>query len=300
MPNGFLKFVFTLNNYTDAQYDFIVLQASVVHYLVVGKEVGESGTPHLQGFVCFKTRKSFAGVKTFLKCPTVHVEVAKAPVEAAEYCKKDGNFVEFGSLPTAGKRGDLEAFKDAVKAGTLTVKEIREAHSETYAKYTRFCLEYMNDHAPDRKMEMHQLRIWQSELNVKLNRPADDRTIMFIVDKVGNTGKSWYCDYYERMHKQVQILQPSKKADMAYALDCTSRVVFVDCPRVKSDFLQYDFLEEIKNGRVFSPKYESRVKRLEKCHVVVMMNEDPDESKLSRDRYDIVRITELNNRTVCD
>jgi len=65
----------------------------------------------------------------------------------------------------------------------------------------------------------------------------------------------------------------------------------MDAPRSKQgEYIQYDFLEEVKNGRVFCPKYESRMKRLGKCHVVVMMNEHPDLTKLSDDRYSIVTI----------
>ena len=45
----------------------------------------------------------------------------------------------------------------------------------------------------------------------------------------------------------------------------------------------------MKNGYVFCSKYESRVKQLSPCHVVVFMNEDPDMNKLSKDRYVIRR-----------
>jgi hypothetical protein len=46
-------------------------------------------------------------------------------------------------------------------------------------------------------------------------------------------------------------------------------------------------LEELKNGYVFSPKYESKNKSFPTPHVVVLMNETPDRSKLSADRYSI-------------
>jgi len=52
------KWVFTLNNYTEADIERIkgVLKADACYYAVVGKEVRESGMPHLQGFVHFKAR----------------------------------------------------------------------------------------------------------------------------------------------------------------------------------------------------------------------------------------------------
>ena len=75
---------------------------------------------------------------------------------------------------------------------------------------------------------------------------------------------------------------------MSFALRVDIRVLFIDAPRAKQgEYLQYDFLEEVKNGLVFSSKYESRMKILDKCHVVVLLNEDPDATKLSVDRYDV-------------
>lgn len=69
------------------------------------------------------------------------------------------------------------------------------------------------------------------------------------------------------------------------------RVVIVDAPRSKQgDFIQYDFLEELKNGRIFNTKYESRMLEFPTPHVVVMMNEDPDMTKLSEDRYRIFKL----------
>ena len=47
---------------------------------------------------------------------------------------------------------------------------------------------------------------------------------------------------------------------------------------------------------MFSPKYNSRMKILDKVsHVVVLMNEMPDRNKLSADRYKITRWLSLAN-----
>jgi len=81
---------------------------------------------------------------------------------------------------------------------------------------------------------------------------------------------------------------------MAYVLDPLSKIYFFDCPRSKQgEFIQYDFLEEVKNGYVFSSKYESRNKVFPSPHVVVFMNELPDMTKLSKDRYEIIRLGDL-------
>lgn len=291
MPPQSTNWTFTLNNYTDEDIERIKNLGDSVRYVIAGKEVGDSGTPHLQGFVQFATRKRMQFVKdTIGRNP--HCEVARNVPAAIEYCKKDGDYFEVGGAPKgAGSRTDLDEFKEAVKSGVFDLKRLREEHSDVFARHPRFCIDYITDNLPKKELPAHPLKPWQQEMNTILNRPPDDRSIYFIVDTVGNGGKTWFAHYYSQLHDNVQVLQPGKKADMAYALDCTIRVLFIDAPRSKQgEFIMYDFLEDVKNGYVFSGKYESRVKQLGKCHVVVMMNEDPDMHKLSADRYVIKRL----------
>lgn len=94
---------FTLNNYNEEDRKAI-LAWEHTSYCIVGKEVGDSGTPHLQGYVRFKTKKRFTALKKLL--PTAHWEVAKGnPRQNYEYCSKEGDFEETGELPIskAGK-----------------------------------------------------------------------------------------------------------------------------------------------------------------------------------------------------
>lgn len=283
---------FTLNNYTQEDVDRLMNLESQVEYLIFGREVGESGTPHLQGFVCFPSRKRLNQVIAIIgQC---HCSVARFIEQSIEYCKKENDYEELGTPPERqqGKRNDIEAFKEDVKGGNLNMKDIRELHSEVYAKYPRFCIEYVNDNMKGGSVENHPLREWQSSLNSLLNGPVNEREIIFVVDAVGNKGKSWFFRYYEQNHDtNCQIILPGKKLDMAHVLESGKRVYLFDCPRSKQgEFIQYDFLEEVKNGNVFSGKYESRNKRFDTPHVVVAMNEMPDESKLSADRYNIINL----------
>lgn len=123
MPSQQAKhWCFTLNNPADAEQDELIQKASeagdAVQYLVVGAEVGESGTPHLQGFVSFKSRKSFGRVKEFVG-ERAHLEVARgSPKQAADYCKKDGAFKEIGTCPKGkGARNDLVEIVKNLKEG---------------------------------------------------------------------------------------------------------------------------------------------------------------------------------------
>lgn len=278
---------FTLNNYNTENIERLARLEGEVDYLVYGKEVGESGTPHLQGFVSFGTRVRRS--TAIQKVGQAHFSVARHIQASIDYCKKDGDFVELGTPPGGqGRRNDLDEFKAAVKGGCYDMKQLRDDFSEVVAKFPKFCNDFIVDNMPKKEVVSHELRAWQQQLYNDLKRAPDQRTITFIVDLDGNSGKSWFCHYYASLHDNAQVLLPGKKADMTYVLNPTIRVLFVDAPRSKQgEFLQYDFLEECKNGFVFSPKYESMVKRLDDIHVVVMMNERPDDTKLSRDRYDI-------------
>jgi hypothetical protein len=175
----------------------------------------------------------------------------------------------------------------------MDLKDLREIHSEVLARYPGFVRDYIRDHRPKAVVEPLPLRPWQQELYGKLILPPDDREIIFIVDEVGNQGKSWFARYFIQLHENAQIVVPGKKADMALIIDESMKTFFFDCPRSKQgDFIQYDFLEELKNGLIFSPKYESKLKYMQqKPHVVVLMNERPDMSKLSADRYCVKVLT---------
>lgn len=66
-------YCFTLNNYTEEEYLSVTSLES--KYLVVGKEKGESGTPHLQGFIYFENPRGFNSVKKSI--PRAHLEISK-------------------------------------------------------------------------------------------------------------------------------------------------------------------------------------------------------------------------------
>lgn len=295
---------FTLNNYTEDHIARIAALQGRVDYLVYGKEVGANGTPHLQGFVTFSDRLRLGQVLQLVNLvpdpnpgPVNHGHwtVARKVAEAIEYCKKDGDVTEFGTRPAGpGKRNDLEDFKAAVVGGQYDMATLRAEFSEIVAKYPRFVSDFVQDNLPRPAVTPHPLYEWQQVLYHDLSLEAEGRKVIFVVDVTGNSGKSWFCHYYASLHENAQVILPGRKVDMTYVLDAQIRVLFIDAPRSRQgDFIQYDFLEDVKNGYVFATKYESRIKRLNKVHVVVMMNEMPDETKLSRDRYDI-RVVNVN------
>lgn len=284
---------FTLNNYTPENVDFLSAPIAGVDYIVFGRETGENGTPHLQGTVCFRARLRLTQVVRLLG--QAHYTVTRSLASSIEYCKKDGDFTEVGTAPSEGKEKakekentELEDFKNSVKEGVTDMKLLREQHSEVVARFPQFVRDYIKDQRELPGVTPFPLRDWQQTLYQKLILPPDDREIIFVVDATGNQGKSWFARYFTQLHDNAQIVIPGRKADMALVIKEEMKTFFFDCPRSKQgDFIQYDFLEEMKNGLIFSPKYESKLKFIQKAHVVVLMNEHPDMTKLSRDRYAI-------------
>jgi len=109
------NFCFTLNNYSEDVYQHLL--SVECKYVVIGKEVGESGTPHLQGFISFKDAKSLSSLKKINV--HAHWEMCKGlPSQNRTYCIKDGNFEEVGTIPkdpTDKGKMEQEAWADALK-----------------------------------------------------------------------------------------------------------------------------------------------------------------------------------------
>ena len=74
-----------------------------VKYFIAGKEVGEEGTPHIQGYVQFKAQTAFSTIKGFIS--RAHIEIARGtPEENIAYCSKDGDYIEHGDRPLNQKQ----------------------------------------------------------------------------------------------------------------------------------------------------------------------------------------------------
>lgn len=289
------RWCFTLNNYTDE--DKARLDSLECVYLVYGFEVAPTtGTPHLQGFVIFSAGKRLTFLKNALT-DRFHFEAARGTSQqAADYCKKDGNFVERGVFPaSAGKRTDIDAIlgwlDDFIhdNGRSPSAREVAKLQPKALLKYRNF-MELCRLKSPPIILRHGEPRPWQSDLSDELIADADDRSILFYVDEEGGKGKTWFQQWFLTMHPDdVQLLGVGPRADMAFAIDSDKRVFLINVPRLGMEFLQYSILEQLKDRMVFSTKYVSEMKVLKtNVHVVVFCNEQPDMSKLSADRV-IVR-----------
>lgn len=292
------RWVFTLNNPTDDDEqlfygDFYPRHESRIDYMIVGKEVGESGTPHFQGFVCFNVRTKLTWLKNHLS-PRAHFEVARGSnYQASEYCKKDDDYEEFGALPDEAKHGSAKQFetlRDWAKAQEEcpSEKEVAESFPHLWCKYRRSVMDMVRMFAPAPDIQSGDLRGWQIELKEKLDGEADARSVIFVVDPEGNKGKSWFVRWMVSKYPDtVQVLGPARRDDLAHIVDIEKSIFLLNVPRGSMEHLNYGFLESLKDRMVLSPKYESTMKMLKHLpHVVVFSNEQPDETKMTEDRYE--------------
>lgn len=125
---------FTYNNYTEEGERQV--KEYRCEYLVYGREIGDSGTPHLQGYIEFKSPKRLATLKKQLP-KEIHWELRKGTKkQAADYCKEDGDFFEKGEMTRQGERTDLHRVNELVEE-KATLATIAEECPTEFIKYQR-------------------------------------------------------------------------------------------------------------------------------------------------------------------
>jgi len=138
---------FTMFNYTDED-EKAILTYKKAKYVVFGREIcPTTGKPHLQGYMELSSSTLYSTLlKAFPKMR--RRERYGTPLEAANYCKKDGNFFEAGTMSTQGSRSDIRIVAEALK--TDPKYDVLENNPEVLAKYPRFVDACYSRYAPDR------------------------------------------------------------------------------------------------------------------------------------------------------
>lgn len=198
-----------------------------------------------------------------------------------------------------GNRTDLDAVQAELDAGA-SFDDVAASHFSVVARCPRFIESYAKSR--DRKKARLEgeaiyaeavLRPWQAEYEAILLGEPDARAVYWVYCYAGNTGKSFFISYMCAKHNAIS-LSPARVVDMAYAYD-NQKIVLIDLARTTAPSEDrahtldsvYSFIEMLKNGRIFSSKYESASKVFPTPHVLVAANFPPDRSKLSEDRWKI-------------
>lgn len=132
---------------------------------------------------------------------------------------------------------------------------------------------------------------WQNEIMSRLEQ-QNDRKVMVIVDRYGNSGKTAIAMRLTAEHKGAYCPELEDAKDyMAWALAHKTAGTFcLDIPRagdVRKDTAIWKAVEQMKNGYLWDKRHHWQEAFIMPPKVLVLTNDEPDRSLLSRDRWDI-------------
>lgn len=286
---------FTLNNYdlNDIERLLRLEDDPNIQYAVVGQEIGESGTPHLQGFIHIKEDPKNCGIRYwknyFNFSQPAHFENARGTDEQSKtYCTKDGPFFEIG---TPGKVG-VSRFEEIFECAKTDVEAAIRMDYEFGIRNINQLRTINSMFGGSKPVFRHQaLRDWQSKA-LEMLKQQNDREILFVVDEEGGKGKSTLAKYI-MAEMSGHYLNGGKHQDLAHAFAKNKNaeyIIFDMARNTSTEFWPYNMMEQLKNGMITSTKYDSTTIFTESKKIVVFSNEEPDKTKLTQDRYRVFKI----------
>lgn len=243
---------FTFNNYPE-NFEELMVQPLRVHAKkwVFQQETGESGTPHLQGFVEFSKR-----VRPKNMFPrSIHWEKCRDITASIKYCSDP------------------------------------EKRDDTGELFTNMLLP-----EPLRLLPISNFHRWQRQIWDHVDTQPDDRAVDWVWESKGNVGKSALAK--RLMHDKHALIVSGKGSDIMFMVktfyennnNCGPKIIIYDIPRSNLQYVSWACLENLKNGLILSPKYESVSLLINPPHILCFANEPPDFSKLSTDRWRVSQI----------
>lgn len=281
------------------------IEGTQLTYLLAGRETGRCGTPHWQGMLVLTVRKTLTTLKRWLnlRIPALtdcHLERMRGTIaQNVAYCsKQDLEPFQGGNRPEEdrpGARTDLHAYAEAVLSGKGEL-ELAVEYPTAHARYHKYSDRLKKEkREEDTRVAMKArtnqvvLRDWQRRVVSKLDE-QDDRKILWVWSRQGNVGKTWL-GLYLVGQKDAFMCNTGKHADIIHAFQKRSYSYCVmDLTREQEDRAPYTVMEGMKNGFLFSAKYDSGMHFFTPLKLVVFANFEPDRVKLSEDRWDVMSI----------
>lgn len=248
------RWCFTLNNWTEESYQQIVAMiqdteeetevservegvtsASVIGlkiltYLIIGKEIGDSGTEHLQGYLELKERMVGGKLRKLLP-KGMSLQAAKGTAEEnMTYCAKDGEPLVLGTPMKQGARTDLEAIRISIESG-VTEKDLASRNFKHWVRYHSAFTKY-------RQMIIEVKRDWMPEIFIYWGATGLGKTRKVYDDEKGEDIWTWNGNhtFYQGydMHDVALFDDFYGEINLPYILKLTDR---------------YPMIVNIKNGR---------------------------------------------------
>ncbi len=135
---------------------------------------------------------------------------------------------------------------------------------------------------------------WQQNIIDMVKTVPNSRDVHWYWETTGNTGKSFLSKYLVEVHNALLINgklsdichQVAKRMEEEIVID----IVVLDIPRCSKGLISYQAIEQIKNGLVYSGKYEGGQYTFDSPHLIVFANIPPKKNQLSEDRWKIYEI----------
>ena len=145
------------------------------------------------------------------------------------------------------------------------------------------------------------LKAWQAELLEWINDPTD-RYVLWVVGKACGEGKTFFQKYVRSLFGRRRVVAGGinikcNSASICHALTkrplSTTDIFLFNIGKSKKKFedVNYELLEDLKDGDAFASKYNSQELKIKVPNVVmVFSNEYPNTRELARDRWKVFSI----------
>ncbi len=241
------RYCWTLNNYTETEIVSIVSTLKdLCKKYVFQEEIGDSGTPHLQGSIWLKTKKRITALKKLNQ--RIHWSVMRNEQASIDYCQKTDTRAPDGRI---WLHGFAKPLVDPLEGKTLY-------------QFQQNIIELIKQDPDDRKVFWY----WDAQ------------------GCKGKTSLAKHiCMHYNALYVQGKatdikfgIIDMIKKRG---EID----VIIMGLPRSYEQFVSYDAIESVKDGIFYSSKYESGMCMFNSPHVIILANFEPNLEKLSKNRW---------------
>lgn len=247
------NYIFTLNNYQQSSIENILKYFNdQKSQYIFQEEIGESGTPHLQGCVFFKNKISFNTLKQVM--PRAHIEKCYKKKASIEYCSKAETAI--GKVYTNIK---------------LKEKLIDPLENKTYHNWQQEIIDIISKTPDDRTIN------WFYDYTGNIGKTSFCKHLCMKHNQE--------CLYLSGKGNDI------KYAVKEFIENNNLKIALFDYSRTQENYISYQSIEEIKNGIFFSGKYEGKMCIFNNPHIICFANYPPDEDKLSKDRWYIKDIT---------
>lgn len=248
------RWCLTLNNYSNEEYSNLVsfFSSDSSNKWIIGKEVGENGTPHLQIYINFNLKIRFTSIKKIND--RLHIETARGnEIQNVKYCSKDGNYESMNlKIP----------------------KPLKLIDENKLYKFQKIILDIIkNEEINDRSI------YWFKDDNGNTGKTSFCKLLCARYGGIMLGGKS-----ADMKHGIVEYKNTNG--------DTPELILINLPRSFNNDYLSYTGIEEVKDMCFYSGKYEGGMIIGNSPNIFIFSNEIPKTNQLSLDRWNIYDIDE--------